>query len=72
MARDVGAFLDFMNRVAAAYPEREIRPRQSLPPQAKPRLCGSSATTNVDLHSTPTHTSRLSQIEIGFSIPTPQ
>jgi len=62
-------FLDFMNRVIAAYPDREIhviidnlsthKPKRDLWLVCHPR---------VHFHYTPTHTSWLNQIEIWFSI----
>src|SRR5215472_13345653 len=62
-------FLDFMNRVIAAYPDREIhviidnlsthKPKRDLWLARHPR---------VHFHYTPTHTSWLNQIEIWFSI----
>src|SRR5215472_17617048 len=62
-------FLDFMNRVIAAYPDREIhviidnlsthKPKRDLWLARHPR---------VHFHYTATHTSWLNQIEIWFSI----
>jgi transposase len=62
-------FLDFMNKIVAAYPEQEIhaivdnlsthKPKRDLWLARHPR---------VHFHYTPTHTSWLNQIEIWFSI----
>ena len=62
-------FLDFMNRIVAAYPDQDIhvvldnlsthKPKRDLWLARHPR---------VRFHYTPTHTSWLNQIEIWFSI----
>jgi transposase len=62
-------FLDFMNRIVAEYPDRDVhvvldnlsthKPKRDLWLARHPR---------VHLHYTPTHTSWLNQIEIWFSI----
>ena len=62
-------FLDFMNRVIAAYPEREIHVVLDNLSTHKPnRDMWLKRHKNVHLHYTPTHASWLSQIEIWFSI----
>jgi transposase len=66
-------FLDFMNRVVAAYPEREIHVILDNLSTHKPnRDVWLTRHKNVHLHYTPTHASWLSQIEIWFSILTLQ
>jgi transposase len=62
-------FLDFMNRIVAEYPDRDVhvvldnlsthKPKRDLWLARHPR---------VHFHYTPTHTSWLNQIEIWFSI----
>ena len=66
-------FLDFMNRVIAAYPEREIHVvlDNLSHPQTQPRHVAQAPQKSV-FHYTPTHASWLSQIEIWFSILTGQ
>ena len=62
-------FLDFMNRVVAAYPEREIHVvLDNLSTHKPTRDMWLKRHKNVHLHYTPTHASWLSQIEIWFSI----
>jgi transposase len=62
-------FLDFMNQVVAAYPEREIHVVLDNLSTHKPRRdLWLARHKNVHLHYTPTHTSWLNQIEIWFSI----
>ena len=66
-------FLDFMNRVVADYPEREIHVILDNLSTHKPnRDMWLRRHQNVHLHYTPTHASWLSQIEIWFSILTAQ
>ena len=66
-------FLDFMNRVVADYPEREIHVILNNLSTHKPnRDMGLKRHKNVHFHSTPTHASWLSQVEIWLSIPTLQ
>ena len=66
-------FLDFMNRVVAAYPEREIHVvLDNLSTHKPTRDTGLNRHSNVHFHYTPTHASWLSQIEIWFSILTGQ
>jgi transposase len=58
-----------MNRVIAAYPEREIHVVLDNLSTHKPnRDIWLKRHKNVHLHYTPTHASWLSQIEIWFSI----
>src|SRR5216110_1438876 len=62
-------FLDFMNRIVAAHPGREIHVILDNLSTRKPKRDGWLARhPNVHLHYTPTHTSWLNQIEIWFSI----
>jgi transposase len=66
-------FLDFMNRVVAAYPEREIHVvLDNLSTHKPTRDMWLKRHRNVHFHYTPTHASWLSQIEIWFSILTGQ
>jgi transposase len=66
-------FLDFMNQVVAAHPEREIHVILDNLSTHKPnRDMWLSRHKNVHFHYTPTHASWLSQIEIWFSILTAQ
>lgn len=66
-------FLDFMNRVVAAYPERQIHVvLDNLSTHKPTRDMWLKRHKNVHLHYTPTHASWLSQIEIWFSILTGQ
>lgn len=66
-------FLDFMNRVVAAYPERKIHVVLDNLSTHKPRRdLWLKRHKNVHFHYTPTHASWLSQIEIWFSILTSQ
>ena len=66
-------FLDFMNRVVAAYPEREIHVvLDNLSTHKPTRDTWLNRHSNVHFHYTPTHASWLSQIEIWFSILTGQ
>jgi transposase len=62
-------FLDFMNRVVAAYPERKIHVvLDNLSTHKPKRDLWLKRHKNVHFHYTPTHASWLSQIEIWFSI----
>jgi transposase len=62
-------FLDFMNRVLAAYPEREIHVvLDNLSTHKPKRDLWLKRHKSVHFHYTPTHASWLSQIEIWFSI----
>src|ERR1700745_835497 len=62
-------FLDFMNRVVAAYPDRELHVILDNLSTHKPRRDQWLARhRNVHFHYTPTHGSWLNQIEIWFSI----
>jgi len=62
-------FLDFMNKVAAAYPEREIHVvLDNLSTHKPKRDMWLKRHKNVHFHYTPTHASWLNQIEIWFSI----
>lgn len=66
-------FLDFMNRVMAAHPEREIHVvLDNLSTHKPTRDMWLKRHKNVHFHYTPTHASWLSQIEIWFSILTTQ
>jgi len=63
-------FLDFMNRVVADCPEREVHVILDTLSTHKPkRDLWLARHRNVHFHYTPTHTSWLNQIEIWFSIP---
>ena len=62
-------FLDFMNGIVAAYPERNIHVILDNLNTHKPkhdRWC--ERHQNVSFHYTPTHASWLNQVEIWFSI----
>ena len=62
-------FLDFMNKVVADYPEREIHViLDNLSTHKPKRDLWLARHRNVHFHYTPTHTSWLNQIEIWFSI----
>jgi transposase len=62
-------FLDFMNRMVAAYPEREIHVILDNLNTHKPKRDRWRARhKNVHFHYTPTHASWLNQIECWFSI----
>ena len=62
-------FLDFMNRVVAAHPQREIHVvLDNLSTHKPTRDMWLKRHNNVHFHYTPTHASWLSQIEIWFSI----
>jgi transposase/transposase-like protein len=62
-------FLDFMNKVVAAYPEREIHVvLDNLSTHKPKRDMWLKRHKNVHFHYTPTHASWLNQIEIWFSI----
>ena len=62
-------FLDFMNKVVAEYPQREIHVVSDNLSTHKPkRDMWLARHKNVHFHYTPTHTSWLNQIEIWFSI----
>lgn len=66
-------FLDFMKRIVAAYPEREIHVvLDNLSTHKPTRDMWLTRHKNVHFHYTPTHASWLSQIEIWFSILTLQ
>jgi len=61
--------LDFMNKVVAVYPEREIHVILDTLSTHKPkRDLWVARHPNVHFHYTPTHASWLNQIEIWFSI----
>ena len=62
-------FLDFMNKLVAAHPEREIHVvLDNLSPHKPKRDMWLKRHKNVQFHSTPTHASWLNQIEIWFSV----
>ena len=62
-------FLDFMNRLVAAYPERELHVILDNLNTHKPKHDRWRARhKNVHFHFTPTHASWLNQIEVWFSI----
>ena len=62
-------FLDFMNRVVAAYPDRQIHVvLDNLSTHKPTRDMWLKRHKNVHFHYTPTHASWLSQIEIWFSV----
>ena len=62
-------FLDFMNRLVADYPDREIHViLDNLSTHKPKRDLWLARHPNVHFHYTPTHTSWLNQIEIWFSI----
>ncbi len=62
-------FLDIMNRVVAAYPDRELHVILDNLSTHKPRRDQWLARhRNVHFHYTPTHGSWLNQIEVWFSI----
>ena len=62
-------FLDFMNKVVADYPERDIHViLDNLSTHKPKRDLWLARHRNVHFHYTPTHTSWLNQIEIWFSI----
>jgi transposase len=62
-------FLDFMNRVVADYPEREIHVvLDNLKTHKPKRDLWLARHKNVRFHFTPTHASWLNQVEIWFSI----
>lgn len=62
-------FLDFMNRIVAAEPEREIHVILDNLNTHKPKRDGWLARhKNVRFHFTPTHASWLNQVECWFSI----
>jgi len=62
-------FLDFMNKVVADYPEREIHViLDNLSTHKPKRDLWLARHRNVHFHYTPTYTSWLNQIEIWFSI----
>jgi transposase len=62
-------FLDFMNRIVAAYPEQEIHVVLDNLATHKPKRDRWLARhKNVHFHFTPTHASWLNQVEIWFSI----
>ena len=62
-------FLDFMNRLVAAYPDRELHVILDNLSTHKPRRDQWLARhRNVHFHYTPTHGSWLNQIEVWFSI----
>ena len=62
-------FLDFMNRLVADYPDREIHViLDNLSTHKPKRDLWLARHPKVHFHYTPTHTSWLNQIEIWFSI----
>lgn len=62
-------FLDFMNRIVAAHPEREIHVILDNLNTHKPKRDGwRRRHKNVHFHFTPTHASWLNQVECWFSI----
>ena len=62
-------FLDFMNKVVAEYPERQIHViLDNLSTHKPKRDLWLARHPNVHFHYTPTHASWLNQIEIWFSI----
>ena len=62
-------FLDFMNRLVADYPDREIHLiLDNLSTHKPKRDLWLARHPNVHAHYTPTHASWLNQIEIWFSI----
>ena len=62
-------FLDFMNKVVAAYPDREIHVvLDNLSTHKPKRDMWLKRHKNVHFHYTPTHASWLNQVEIWFSI----
>lgn len=64
-----GEFLDFLSKVVAGYPDREVHVTLDDLSTYKPkRDLWLARQPNVRFHYTPIHTSWLDQIEIGFSI----
>lgn len=62
-------FLDFMNRIVATHPDREIHVILDNLNTHKPKRDGWRARhKNVHFHYTPTHASWLNQVECWFSI----
>ena len=62
-------FLDFMNKIVADHPERELHViLDNLSTHKPKRDMWLARHKNVHFHYTPTHTSWLNQIEIWFSI----
>lgn len=62
-------FLDFMNKVVAAYPDKEIHVvLDNLSTHKPKRDMWLKRHKNVHFHFTPTHASWLNQVEIWFSI----
>ena len=62
-------FLDFMNRVIADYPDREIHVvLDNLSTHKPKRDLWLARHPNVQFHFTPTHASWMNQVEIWFSI----
>lgn len=62
-------FLDFMNKVVAAYPDKEIHVvLDNLSTHKPKRDLWLKRHKNVHFHFTPTHASWLNQVEIWFSI----
>ena len=62
-------FLDFMNRVVAAYPDRELHVvLDNLSTHKPKRDLWLARHRNVSFHYTPTHASWLNQVEIWLSI----
>jgi len=62
-------FLDFMNKVVAAHPDREIHVvLDNLSTHKPKRDMWLKRHKNVYFHFTPTHASWLNQVEIWFSI----
>ena len=66
-------FLDFMNKVVADHPDREIHVvLDNLSTHKPKRDMWLKRHKNVHFHFTPTHASWLNQVEIWFSILAPQ
>ena len=62
-------FLDFMNKVVTAYPDKEIHViLDNLSTHKPKRDMWLKGQKNVHFHFTPTHASWLNQVEIWFSI----
>jgi len=62
-------FLDFMNRIVRAYPDREIHViLDNLKTHKPKRDMWLARHKNVHFHYTPTHASWLNQVEIWFSL----
>jgi transposase len=62
-------FLDFMNRVVSAHPDREIHAiMDNLSTHRPKRDMWLARHKNVHFHYTPTHASWLNQVEVWFSL----